>query len=82
MTAPRCPVHDRAMMVEDRDSAYGQILWVCPVFDQGCREVGRTGPADSDIYRREDALSGPAHLGSCPAAAGDPWRQPSRDVAF
>lgn len=52
---PRCPVHDRAMVVEDHDSAYGQTVWVCPVYGQGCREVGYTGPSDSDIYRREYA---------------------------
>lgn len=53
--APRCPTHNRRMVVEEHDRAYGQTVWVCPVYDQGCREFGWTGPTDSDIYRMEYA---------------------------
>lgn len=54
-SAPKCPVHNTTMVLEDLDSAYGQGVWMCRRYSEGCDEVGYTGPSDSDIYRREYA---------------------------
>lgn len=77
---PRCPIHNRAMYVEDSDPFYGQAVWCCPLRnhvsdpDPGCLETVYTGPSDQEIYRREHWVSVPKQVRPVAEQLQGDWR--------